>query len=235
MLPASRSGDRATLHPLRAAGVSRMPARGVGRFALRRLREGGRAERPATGRHLRPPREHARDEDHHRRHGRRVRAHRRSGRRELRRHRPDGLRSRALRALRAPGRMVASVLRVARARRLPPPLLQHAPLVDRRADPRAGRRAAAVRPALRRLGRGRIGGRVARGSPRVLGGCVGRRVRRRRRGDDRDAAPGRALLGHGLRAAPADQLVSRLLRSHQRLDRRRTSAARSAACSRPRR
>src|SRR6187455_1883278 len=44
VLPASRSRDRSPLYPLRPARVSGLPPHGVGRFPLRRLRQGFRAE-----------------------------------------------------------------------------------------------------------------------------------------------------------------------------------------------
>ena len=164
MLPASRSADRTPLHPLRAARVSRLPARGLGRIAVRRMRKGRGADRPPTGQPAHASREHARDEDHHRHQRRRVRHHRRARRRELQRHRSHRRRSRPLRPARTPRRVVADVHGLARARGLPPHLLQHAPAVDRRAAARAGRRTVAVRAPLRRVGARRFGRGAARRS-----------------------------------------------------------------------
>ena len=214
VLPASRSGDRTPLHPLRPARVPRVPARGVGRFALRRVREGGRSRRPRqrVGRVSREAQNLLATKaiiGHHRR---RVRRHR---------------------AAAIPGSTAPAARR--RDLVLYGPLVHHGEwwriftVVARplRASSTSsstcsccGSSASCSNPAPVRCGsacstscRSRPDRRpYCSSSPaRRHRRRVGRGVRRRRGGDDRDAPPGHALLGHRLRPAARHQSRPRLL------------------------
>ena len=118
---------------------------------------------------LHAQREHARDEDHHRRHRRRVRRDRRCSDCELRRHRAHRRQPRALRAARAPRRVVADL----HGRRSCTTGFLHIFfnmlllwIIGQILEPGAGPLRFA--PALRRVGRGRIRGRARSRQPHAV-------------------------------------------------------------------